>query len=113
MTQRHPEGDRRSRLKTEGRPARNGPALTSSVVVNDPRSIPRPALAGRIDGVLVVVVTDPQGQARRRTYLTLAAAERATARARARGSAVTVVLARLLAVEDVTVELESKGWWIA
>lgn len=56
--------------------------------------------AQQVRGALVVVVETPGGKYRRRTYLTLASAERALRRAEQAGHCASVVLARLVPVGE-------------
>ena len=64
-------------------------AVNSSIVSSDAR------LVALLDGVYVVVVEDERGHARRRTYLSLSAAQHAVERAQDRGHEAQVVLCQL------------------
>ena len=57
--------------------------------------VPARAALAQVAGVFVVVVTIEEESYRRRVYLTLKAAERASRQAAERGHTATVVLARL------------------
>lgn len=59
-------------------------------------------VADLIEGTFVVLVITPQNRARRRCYLTLAAAQRAAERATDRGQFATVVLASVQPIAEVT-----------
>lgn len=55
----------------------------------------------QVEGCFVVVVFRPEGKYRRRVYLTLAAAQKASDSARARGQIARLSLARLELVSEV------------
>ena len=59
-------------------------------------------LAQFVQGVFVTVVQDERGHARRRTYLSLSAAQHAVERARDRGHEASVVLCQLQPVGVVS-----------
>ncbi len=78
----------------EIRPGRRTEA-DQSVLANDLSLAAGDRLCAILDGVLVTVVQDERGHARRKIYLSLAAAQHAVERARDRGHEAQVVLCQL------------------
>jgi hypothetical protein len=78
---------------------RNRPGGRSQAAHNDSTSLdsldPRDEIARHIGGTFVVVVETPAGKYRRRCFLSVLAAEKASQRATDRGENATVYLAEL------------------
>ncbi len=87
-----PGGDSR------GRPATNGTGPTAENLDSShgtPNERQKHDHTRQVRGCLVLVVETPSGKYRRRTFLTLAAAERACRRAEESGHVASVMVARL------------------